>query len=397
MTNAVGRGACASVVACRQGGGPILAPSQGFPAVHAVTKRVLTATTAGAIGLTCGTKYATAMVRVERWSEAPPRADSNWHERDVLPFEPVEEAGPLIIYGFDGNDGELSVDGLGRSRVEVLVRGRYQAWDDYVMENRQPEEWLIRLWPDPLGLDGMAGEPRRLAAMSRRFEETSLWKAACHSFERKGWKWVIDVAAEYQPLVKELFRVGVPVTAEKLAEGAGFDDGLDTPLTNLMPEVWKGVPNNLAAWSGIDSLVTVGDLIEAMSSLGLLAVARHNGRDRLTPNPGAPRPEDVLPLSPEHKRFLRSQGLRSDFYAMGMDLLHLLRWAPDETLVATPFEIALRLGVTPPLVVGGIDFLARDGEWSKRELVVAEPAVSSVSFEWDAQVFDQPVRLQRVR
>ena len=299
----------------------------------------------------------------------------------------------MIVSGFDGNSGELAVDGLGRARVEVLARGRHQSHRDDETDV-QPEEWLIRLWPDPACLDAMAGEPRRLAACGFRLSEDTLWDAACRSFERKGWHWTLGAVDEYRTLVDQLFQVGTPTTAEDLAERAGFHDGLDSPLMNPNPDAWVGDPNSIAAWAGIESLATIGDLVTAMRNLGLLAAVRQSGVEHVTPNPGAPRPEQIVPLSAKDTRFIRAQGLRYDYASIRWDLEHLLRWAPDHTIVATPFAIAVRLGVSPALVVGGIDFLTSDSEWSNGPRVIAEPAVSSVRFDWDESVFNRQVRLQ---
>src|SRR5690349_13142351 len=121
----------------------------------------------GRLALQCGTKYLDLEVRLERWDECPPVADPRWEDCDELPWEALEGAGPLMMSGFDVQSGTaaLEVEGLGRARAQVLARGRHRYSYGHSPDEgvETAEEWLVRVWPDPLGRDLLDAPPRRLA------------------------------------------------------------------------------------------------------------------------------------------------------------------------------------------------------------------------------------------
>ena len=56
-------------------------------------------------------------------------------------------------------------------------------------------------------------------------------------------------------------------------------------------------------------------------------------------------------------RGLKIQALASRYGAFDEDVLHVVRWAPDETLVASPYQIAVRLSLSADSVIGTLQLL----------------------------------------
>ena len=119
----------------------------------------------GAIGMICGSRFATVEMTVQRWSGRPPAAADEWEDIDEIPFEPIPDGGPLFVFGFDapGHDGpELDVSGLGRCRARVCATGRRIA-DKVAEVDTTGERWLVQIWPDHGdGHDPMSVRPRTL-------------------------------------------------------------------------------------------------------------------------------------------------------------------------------------------------------------------------------------------
>lgn len=131
----------------------------------------------GIVSMVCGFQYALASIRLERWDGAPPEHHDVWEDRDEVPFEALDDLGPLRPNGFDPPNGPgLDVQGLGRSRVRVLARGRHQYWrGEPVPGHFTPEQYLLQLWPDPQRRDAISGEPRRLARPPRSAARWPVW------------------------------------------------------------------------------------------------------------------------------------------------------------------------------------------------------------------------------
>lgn len=131
----------------------------------------LATSTQGRIGLTCGSRYANLLsVEMERWTGKPSVDLSVWEEWDEVPLSVIDEDGPFVVAGFEQfEDESLDVEGLGRARARVCVRGRGVTPGGDL--NRTNEEWLIQVWPDPDNLDAMAGGPRVLIRELPQVEE----------------------------------------------------------------------------------------------------------------------------------------------------------------------------------------------------------------------------------
>jgi hypothetical protein len=121
----------------------------------------------GEIALRCGTKFAMPTVRLERWDSQPPPVAGRWEDFDEIPFREREDRGALVITGFDPEHPEepqLEVAGLGRARVQIFARGRHvAAYGDGLGD--QPEDWLLRVWPDPDYHDALWGGPRSIKGL----------------------------------------------------------------------------------------------------------------------------------------------------------------------------------------------------------------------------------------
>lgn len=132
---------------------------------------IFASSTPGALGMICGSRHAKLHVTVQRWSSRPAAAGEDWEDVDEIPFEPLPEAGPLYIFGFDepGVGGPaLDVSGLGRCVARVCASNRHIADRRYDADGDQTtERWLVQLWPDAHGLDPMHAEPRILKTPPR--------------------------------------------------------------------------------------------------------------------------------------------------------------------------------------------------------------------------------------
>lgn len=123
---------------------------------------VLATSIGGRIGLKCGSRYANLIaVSMERWTSKPPIDLTQWEEWDEVPLDIPADGGPFYVAGFElFDDTHLDVEGLGRARARVLVRGRGEVNGGDL--HPTDEEWLVQVWPDPEELDALAGDPRVL-------------------------------------------------------------------------------------------------------------------------------------------------------------------------------------------------------------------------------------------
>lgn len=322
----------------------------------------------GAVAMACGTKYADVHVVLQRWDSQPPLDQSAWEDRDELPFEEDVGAGPLQLGGFEPADGPgLDIDGLGRARIRVLATGRHRyTYGDSIDETAPPEEWLLQLWPDLSGMDAMAGEPRRLAGplpFGPQAQPTP-WHAALHAWRQTGWAAFFSSLDAFTAIShgldvaqRGLPRRELPALAARVHRQL-FDrePAMDTRLAPCL-DAQRTALDLLGTRLDID-ITTFGDLVTALLRCGLLT---HTDDDAVAPNP-APSPVwEVLDLPEATERSLRRQGLQADFAAIQWDLLHLVRWAPDQELRTSPRRIAIRLAVPLEQVSGGFQLLEAYG------------------------------------
>lgn len=318
----------------------------------------------GVLAMQAGTKYAKLEVRVERWDGQPPPADDEWEDRDVLPWRCVDGPSIACLSGFEVVDGsELSLEGLEQARVEVLAWGRNRyfysggpADDDW--DQVPPERWLLRLWPDPAGLDAMAGAPRRLIGRSWLPAPTSGFPAAVSALRTTGW--VSALGGPFSAIFQALPHQNAAFRLEELPQ----------PFRHWTWETVVSVGRNeiadarlelVARAAGVE-IRTYRDALRALVALGVFATVETPSGNLLVPNPAPPvSPWDIVEPVPatgyQSPRALEFEAYRT----VSDDLVHLARWAPDGILRTTPERIATRLGLSCAEAIGALAFLAALG------------------------------------
>ena len=348
----------------------LLSAAQGDRVGYAETQ-TYAASAPGCIAMMCGTKYANLVVRLERWDGRPAEADPLWEDCDEVPWEPVAEAGPLLVFGFDPAEGDgLDVTDLGRSRVQVLASGRHRyTYGDFV-EGLPPERWLLRLWPDPDAGDALAGPPRRVAGPLPFMWRRNSWGAAFQGWSLAGWSSYLLGVEAFRVLAQAVAFIGQPFHPNELLpklgpwgmqrDRAGAYDwsspaighGWAVDIRQMQPEIGVKL-EALARAAKLPGIETFGDALTALERLGLLA--RLDG-GRIVPNP-APAPVwELVPLSPEARAGLETQALRAEFSSFEGDIEHVVRWCDGE-LITTPRTIATRLAIHPDDVRGAMRLL----------------------------------------
>lgn len=338
---------------------------------------VYAATAPGEIALQCGTKYARPTVRVERWDAEPPPVDRDWEDVDELPFAEIPGAGGLQVAGFDPpgpDEPALDVTGLGRARAQVLARGRHD--QHYSTEEiEHPEQWLVRLWPDPDEHDALWGPPRRVGGGAHAGASPgSGWGAALGAWRLTGWQDLLMGVAAYDRMSMALTVAGRPLTPDELLASMrpyareielSQPPSWDTPAIGIefVPEaidLVRGMTDPkltaLARMSGRATIETFGDVLAAMLDVGLLAVTEGHHPGRLVPNPAPPAIWDLDPQTAADPRTRLWAEHRHQLGAV-TEINHLVRWAPGRRLTTRPLDIAVRLSAAVSWVIGGIRFL----------------------------------------
>ncbi len=354
----------------------LLAVGQSGAAGDGPSTTTYAASGPGAIVMVCGTKYAELEVRVERWDAEPQVPGHGWEDCDELPFEPVSDGGPLQVWAFDppGDEAGLSVEGLGRARVQVLAAGRHRYGYSDSAEGLPPERWLVRIWPDGEHRDAMSGSPRRIAGPLPHTNRRTAWIEAHHGWRRTGWSSYLLGIQACQIIERALVIAGGPCDPDDLVTNFGpwgvqreragaytwdspvLGHGWAIPAEVVRPDALVKL-RAMAAATGMPSIDTFRDALEFLERLGLIGRQHGVNGGHLVLNP-APRPVwEVLELSPASERGLRTQGLWSDYQYLENDLEHLLRWAPNQRLVTTPERIAVRLSVGVDDILGGLQLL----------------------------------------
>jgi hypothetical protein len=325
----------------------------------------------GAIGMMAGTKYAQMHVRIERWDGRPPEPSENWEDLDELPWLTVAGAGDITASEFDPpRPGPgLSVAGLTAGRAQVLAAGRHRY--DYSDLHDEgfwgPEQWLVRIWPTDLAGDGLSGTPRRIAGPSLgNGEGLSGWHAAFRGWHDSGWHSFLLPVDAFGVISQGLSIIGRPCTAEeleaKLYSGQPEQPNWASPIwpRPLVPGLTDHMSDRLALIgqaASMEQIRTYGDALTCLRRLGLLAVLDGEQHERLTINAAPENVGDVVAIDADLARGLKMQALASRYRAFDEDVLHMVRWAPDETLVASPYQLAVRLSLSANSVVGALQLL----------------------------------------
>lgn len=352
--------------------------------------------TPGTISLGAGNKYSRIRIRAERWDSRPPLTDE-WEDMDDIPFEEVPSAGKLIMSGFDPGKVGLDVSGLGRGRVQVLARGRhrYHYGSHNFDETQDPEEWLLRLYPQPGPIDPMAGGPRRIAGGGGLSRSTgSPWHSAVMGFRTSGWTDVLVSSHGFYLANLALLTVEGPLTRRDLAAqmarrmppwelGGPDSESLEVPPRPSL----HGELDPLARLSGVTQIDTIGAAIDALVSIGLLLVEHRNGERLLVPNP-APEPSwERFDMTGDALVMARSRSLEPEHHGTAGDISYAASWRGDDGLTTTPRVMAIRWCTTVDDVVGALRLLGGTGR------VRADPPLG-----FDSEIdHDEPITLWKRR
>ncbi|MCZ3389261.1 MAG: DUF1963 domain-containing protein [Actinomycetia bacterium] len=309
-------------------------------------------------------------IRLERWSARPREDDQSGQERDELPWQEVLDGG-LLRVGAEQQDG-LDVTGLGRARVSVRVATRAVA-DDEV------QEWLLRFFPDPDRQDAMAGPPRvishdRLTPLAAG--TTTVADPFVVGLERiaaGGWSWMPTDILNIGDLLAALRLGAHSLTPDEILRWLtlspmAYTDGWETSVAG-----WSAKPNlvfvndangliaALEDAAGMPAICTLNDSLQCLLNLGVLTRTQTvDGNTVIAPSPDAPAVWQALEVSQGWRVHLRSPALRKELASIEGDVEHLLFWAPDGELSATPRQIAERLGLAIGQARGCLELLAAD-------------------------------------
>ncbi len=347
----------------------------------------------GAVALQCGTKYADVHLRLERWDERPPAVDDDWEDRDLLPWQSIEDGGPLVGHGFDpAYDGGLDLGDLDCGRIEVLAIGRHRyRYGDGVFDHLAPERWLLRLWPTDAPVDAFAGPPRRLAGPLPYFHPgRTPFQGAIHSWSQTGWSDDLHAMTASHEIVQAMLRVGRPASPSELAERfgpRGTQRDTDGPFTweSSARDSLPGRPaspggkrlDQLARAANLAPINTFADMLTLLRAVGLILDWNTPEGVLLVPNP-APRPmwEAVPDVSAEVQHAWQRRALASDYQSLEGDVHQLVRWAPGRTFTASLVRIAVRLGLPVHHAAGALTLAEMQGKISlDPEPSPAEPGV----------------------
>lgn len=154
-----------------------------------------------------------------------PTTDYEWEDSDELPWQELSGGGPVLALGFDGPNGSggLDIDGIGRSRILVLARGRHRYnYSDIAEDGLTPEQWLLQFWPDPDSRDAMFGPPRRTGQPYVFKPFRSPWGAAMHAWSTTGWDTLLGLLQGYSEIRRVLGQLpGSPREKAQLAAAFG--------------------------------------------------------------------------------------------------------------------------------------------------------------------------------
>ena len=319
----------------------------------------------GVLSLLCGTKFARIRIRLERWNEAPPVDLSAWEDRDELPFEATKGGGELFSFGFDEQiEPGLDLGSTTRFRVRIQASGRhrygYEGPHDPDQEP-QHEDWLVQFWPDPDHVGVLTGEPRRLAGPSPLELESTPWTAALHGWAVTGWTELLNCFPAFAGIAYGMSRAAGPADVETIlkhgwAVGGPRDATLQTKV--VARPGWDDEDELralLASAAAMEQIDTIGDLVEAITRLELIALTAPSGN--YVPNP-APQPAwDRLELPAVTKQRVLERALAEDYAATASGVMELLSWADGNVIHTTPIALATRMTVRLSKVIGAFELL----------------------------------------
>jgi hypothetical protein len=320
----------------------------------------------GALSAHCGTKFALAHVRAERWSSRPP-TDGNWEDIDELPFVAIDGDGPLRISGFDppGEDHGLDLTGFTTGRVLVSANGRhrYRYSDD--VPDLPPEEWLLQFFPEEGRPNPLAGPPRRLSGYApfSTFDTRSGWNEAVHAWEQSGWHSRLFAAPGFRAVEMGVGCALKPVSARDLASASArftlssTRNSLPFPDDPLEIRLEQGDDDPLAALWG-SPVANLRNAIDTLRHIQLLLDVRHAGETLLVPNPAPALVWDVEPLAEREIQHVRRQIGYADFRNIAEDIEFAVDWAGAAGLLTTVREMGTRWSMTSREIRGGLDLAA---------------------------------------
>jgi len=324
----------------------------------------------GHISLEAGNKYSRVHIRAERWDARPPIV-AEWEDVDYIPFEEVPSAGKLVLSGFDPGDVGLDVSGLGRGRVQVFARGRhrYHYGSHNFDETLEPEEWLLRLYPQEGPVDPMMGGPRRIAGGGGLSRVTgSPWRAAVMGFRTSGWADVLSNSHGFYLANLALSMAQAPLTRVALAMqmaqrmppwelGGPAAESLEVPPRPSL----RGELDPLARLSGRTQIGTIGEAIDALVAIGLLLVEERKDEKLLVPHP-APEPAwERVGLTGDALAWARSRALENEHRGIADSIARAAAWRRDDGLTTTPRAMAIRWCTSVDDAIGGLRLLGGTG------------------------------------
>ncbi|MEV4176393.1 DUF6042 family protein [Nonomuraea sp. NPDC049709] len=258
----------------------------------------------------------------------PPPLDDGWHDIVESPYHSATGSVMLttVLHSESYGDRPLDLGPPGFYRVRVCCRRTAPEVPGF--EAAAGDLWRMQFWATPA-----PPCPPRWLARSRPAVRPG----------NTGWRAVLGIACEEVLHALRVAAADGAVGAERIAAAyqpwSSMSGGWNAPLADdLSP---------FAAQLGVPSPATRRDLLPLLAAAGLI-VAHSTGREtRYRPVAEPPSAETVLRLPDEQVAAIRRQDAFARYTSFAADLAAVAVWSPDQTVSATPAELADRLLATP--------------------------------------------------